>query len=225
MKKLPAFKHVAFLFLVCFVFAACSSIGTIDIKKRHYRKGFYFNSGKIFSADEKSGVVKQERSVLISEERNDTFSQERASSQLVEPAIISRDSSSKIKAGEKVIQAETTKTKGAIVKRKITSEISEAKKSGVPGWLSDVATIFLFALVCIVVPPYWFYFLGIVYIFAKNKKKATFFFVGGIVDTVGLVLTIVLLLAVSPLLLPVYLITLALGLFALGFALIRFFTL
>jgi hypothetical protein len=224
--KNPIFlKSFLLLFLISGLFSACASIGNIDIQKRHYRKGFYINPGKTHLAGEKSADEIPETSAFINEKRNDPFPKEDSNSQIVEPVKISQDYSSKNKAAEKIIQPEIKKTKSEIVKSKELLAKSLVKKASVPGWLSDTATIFLFVLVCLVIPPYWFYFLGFVYIFAKNKKKATFFMLGGIVTTAMLVFTIALLIAGSSLLLPVYLITLGLGLFALTFALIRFFSL
>ncbi|MEO5642010.1 MAG: hypothetical protein ABIQ40_09835 [Bacteroidia bacterium] len=223
MKKRPDFKQAAFVFLLCFFFAACSSIGAIDLQKRHYRKGFYVESLKSVSASEKQEGAMASISPMVKLKQPDSVSVIIADVKTNE-TVITTAPVPKINAAEKKTQQKIKNPKSSLFKVKTTHKLLPSNAS-VPGWLSDAVTIFLFTLVCLVLPPYWFYFLGFVYMIAKNKKKSTLFVLAGIADTVGLIFTIVLLVAGSALLLPVYLITLALGLFALTFALIRYFSL
>jgi hypothetical protein len=218
-------KHSAFFaLLICAVFSACSFMPSLDIQKRHYRKGFYFNNQKAVSAAENSFVstadvatVADSNLSIPSAEDNHTLSTVKQNDTVTNSVVVFET--------QKMVHRELKKNRNVFVKHEIIPKKIVGKKAEVPGWLSDTAMVLLFMLVCFIVPPYWFYFLGIVYILAKNKKKASFLLLTGLVDTAGLALVIALLIAGSPLLLPVYLVTAGLGLIGLALVLIRYFTL
>jgi hypothetical protein len=213
---------MACIFAAC-SFCACSSLEKVDIQKRHYRKGFYV-SRKPVSSSEKS-IQPIAENVFIAC-KNPVDSSPKENPLLAdEQKEIAFDSTRKIPSAQKRDQPEIKKEKSAILENKPGFKSIQRHTANVPEWLSSTAYVLLFTLVCFIVPPYFFFFLGIIYILAKNKKKATFLLLTGIVDTIGFALVIALLIAGSPLLLPVYLATVGLGLIGLAFVLIRFFTL
>lgn len=221
MKK---FSPLFTLALTCgCIFSACSFIPSLDIQKRHYRKGFYFEKSQALYTKEKSGALTIEVFPPALSKAADTCVQKPEIKATVDKKIILPGVP--IKANAKPVYSAPRNERIILSKKSAPVQNVPAPKPKVPGWLSDTLTVILFTLVCFIIPPYWFYFLGFVYMLAKNKKKSTAFVLAGLVDTAGLVLAIVLLIAGSSLFLPVYLATVGFGLVALAIALIRYFTL
>jgi hypothetical protein len=196
--------RLLFFLLISCEFISCSVVRNFDIEKRYYRRGFYLEKEKHFSVADSLSTIsfrKNKRAVLC-------INSKTAATKIADVAIKPQEIFPHI---QKNIQKNYTPKKTTTPEKTI-QPIQKKRNTKVPDWLSNFVSYFFLFLICVILPPYWLFWLSAIYWLAKKRKVAGPLVLLGLISSVAFIFAIAFLIAASPFLLAAYLVALGLGL-------------